>query len=54
MYSATKSRVPTLKHVIPSQGRGDVSAVTSLGDEVFAVSCDSEDVEVYDAETFTL
>ena len=43
-----------MKHVIPSQGRGSVSAVTSLGDEVFAVRCDSEDVEVYDAETFTL
>jgi len=49
-----KSRVPTLTHVILSQGRDSVSAVTSLGDEVFVVCDNSQQVEVYDAETFTL
>jgi len=49
-----KSRVPTLTHVIPSQGRGNVSAVTSLGDKVSVGRHISEQVEVYDAETFTL
>jgi len=48
------SRVPKLTHVIPSKGRGRVSAVTSLGDKVFVGRCSSEQVEVYDAETFTL
>jgi len=45
--------VPTLTHVIPSQSRGSVLAVTSLGDAVFVVRY-SQQVEVYDAETFTL
>jgi len=49
-----KSRVPTLKHVIPSQGRDRVREVTSLGDEVFVMRRYSQQVEVYDAETFTL
>jgi len=49
-----KQKVPTLTHVIPSFGRGDVSAVTSLGDEVFVVRWNSQQVEVYDVETFTL
>ena len=49
-----KSRVPTLLHVIPSQGKGNVSAVTSLGDNVFVVRDRSEQIEVYDAETFAL
>ena len=30
MYSAVKSSTPTLTHVIPSQGGGSVSAVTSV------------------------
>ena len=55
MYSAVKSSTPTLTHVIPSQGRrGDVSAVASLGDDVFFVRHNSQQVEVYDAETLTL
>jgi len=39
---------------IPSQGRGGVSAVTSLGNEVFVLRWGSQEVEVYDASTFTL
>jgi len=40
-------------HVIP--GDKAVTGVTSLGDDVFVVRCDgSEQVEVYDAMTFTL
>ena len=53
MYSV-KSRAPTLTHVIPSEGRDGVLAVTSLGDDVFVVRYNSQQVEVYDAETFTL
>jgi len=56
VYSAVKSSTATLTHVIPFQGRrGDVSAVTSLGDDVFVVRFMSQQqVEVYDAETSTL
>jgi len=44
-----------LTHVIPSQGRESVTAVTSLGNEVFVLRCISQQqVEVYDASTFTL
>jgi len=40
---------------IPSQSRGGVSAVTSLGNEVFVLRLPSQQqVEVYDASTFTL
>ena len=49
-----KSSVPTLTHVIPSQSRNSVYAVTSLDDDVFVVSYMSQQVEVYDAVTFTL
>jgi len=49
-----KSATPTLTHVIPSQGRGGVSAVTSLGDDVFVAPSNSQQVEVYDAVTLTL
>jgi len=49
---AVKCSVPTLTHVIPSQG--SVSAVTSLDDDVFVVRWKSQQVEVYDAVTFTL
>ena len=49
-----KSSAPTLTHVIPSQGRLGVTAVTSLGDDVFVVRWWSQQVEVYDAKTFTL
>ena len=54
MCPATKSRVPTLTHVTPSQGRASVYAVTSLGDDVFVVRDNSQQIEVYDAETFKL
>jgi len=44
---------PAVTHVIPGDKR--VGGVTSLGDDVFVVRCDrSEQVEVYDAVTFTL
>ena len=43
----------SLTHVIPSQGVAR-SAVTSLGDEVFAACHNSQHIEVYDAESFTL
>jgi len=49
-----KSGAPKLTHVIPSQGRGDVTAVTSLGNEVFVLRSPSQQIEVYDARTFTL
>jgi len=55
---AVKSGAPKLTHVIPSQGRGGVSAVTSLGNEVFVLRWlrkeSQQQVEVYDASTFTL
>jgi len=50
----TVSTAPTLAHVIPSQGSGRVYAVTSLDDDVFVVHHASQQVEVYDAVTFTL
>jgi len=50
-----KSRVLTLKRVIPSKGRDSVRALTSLGDKVFVVRLkDGQRVEIYDAETSTL
>jgi len=52
MFTALKSRVPTLTHVKP--GIHSVRAVTSLGDKVFVVRSGSQQVEVYDAETFAL
>jgi len=55
LLTAVKSGAPKLTHVIPAQGRGDVSAVTSLGNEVFVLRWESQQqVEVYDASTFTL
>ena len=54
MITAVKSTTPTPTHVIPSQGRGRVTAVTSLGDDVFVARFQSEQVEVYDAVTLTL
>ena len=44
----------TLTHVIPSQGRGRVTAVTSLGDDVFVARRYNYQVEVYDAVKLTL
>jgi len=53
--SSRPTPTPTLTHVIASQGGGSVSAVTSLGDDVFVVRQNSQQqVEVYDAETLTL
>jgi len=49
-----KSTAGTLTRVIPSQGRGSVTAVTSLGDDVFVGRLYSRQVEVYDAATLTL
>jgi len=47
------SSEPAVTHVIP--GGAGVTAVTSLGDDVFIVRSDrSQQVEVYDAVTFTL
>jgi len=46
------SREPAVTHVIP--GDGSVSGVTSLGDDVFVVRYDSEEIDVYDAVTFAL
>jgi len=56
MLTAVKSNRPTpaLTRVIPSRGGGSVSAVTSLGDDVFVVRCESQQVEVYNAVTLTL
>jgi len=49
-----KSSAPTLTHVILSQSREGVTAVTSLGDDVFVVRGWNKQVEVYDARTFAL
>jgi len=54
VLTAVKCSVPTLTHLIPSQDRDSVTAVTSLDDDVFAVRYKSQQVEVYDAATFTL
>jgi len=43
----------TLKHMIPSRGVARW-AVESLGDEVFVACYNSQQIEVYDAESFTL
>jgi len=54
VLTAVKCRVPTLTHVISSQDRDRVTAVTSLDDDVFVVRWSGQQVEVYDAATFTL
>jgi len=54
LLTVVKSGVPTLTHVIPSQGKDHVTAVTTLDDDVFVVRFESKQVEVYDAATFTL
>ena len=46
------SSAPTVTHLIP--GRASVTAVTSLGDDVFVARHGSQQVSVYDAVTFTL
>jgi len=55
--TAVKLRcTPELTHVIPSpsQGRGKVTAMTSVGDDVYVLRDNSQEVDVYDAETFAL
>ena len=54
MYLAVKSSTPTSTNVIPSRGKYNVLAVASLGDDVFVVRYNSQQVEVYDAVTLTL
>jgi len=54
VMTAVKSTTPTLTHVILSQGEDRVTAVTSLGDDVFVAHWKSQQVEVYDAMTLTL
>ena len=55
LLTAVVSSTPKLTHVIPAEGRGRVSAVTSLDNEVFVLrSPNQQQVEVYDASTFTL
>jgi len=54
MTAAVKSTTPTLTHVIPPLGGDCVTAVTSLGDDVFVARYNSQQVEVYDAVTLTL
>jgi len=55
LYSALKYSTPTMSHVIPSQGRGGLCAVMTLGDDVFVVRGNSQQqVEVHDAVTLTL
>jgi len=55
LLTAMKSRAPTLRHVIsaPIAWLG-VTAVTSLGDDVFVLRYKSKHVEVYDAVNCTL
>jgi len=49
VFAAVKSSTPTLTHIIQSQGRGSVVAVTSLGDDVFVVR-DNDQEQVEDEE----
>jgi len=46
--------VPTLTHVIASQGGDSVYAVAVIDDDVFILRLNSQRVEVYDAATFAL
>jgi len=56
LLTAVKSGAPKLTHVIPAHpDRGVVTAVTSLGNEVFVLRAGGQQqVEVYDASTVTL
>ena len=54
LLTAVKCTVPTLTHVISSQHRDSVTAVTSLDDDVFIVRNNSQQLEVYDTVNFTL
>ena len=46
------SSAPRVTHVIAA--RAPVTGVTSLGDDVFVVCSNHQQVDIYDAETFTL
>ena len=52
VLTVVQSSATTLMHVI--KGSGTVYAVTSLGDDVFVMRFKSQQVEVYNAVTFTL
>jgi len=54
LLTAVVSGALKLTHVIRSESRDGVFAVTSLGNEVFVLRMDSQQVVVYDANTFTL
>ena len=56
LITAVRSTTPTLTHVIPSPASGTttVTAVTSLGDDVFVARFCNPQLEVYDAVTLTL
>ena len=52
--TAVKSSRRKLTHVIPSQGRGNVTAVAAVGDELYVLRFYMSKVEVYDAVSVTL
>ena len=52
LTEGVKSIAPTLTHIIP--GDRGVPAVVSLGDDVFVLRWQRDQVEVYSAENFTL
>jgi len=54
VLTAVKSNVSTVSHVIPTEDRGIVTAVTALYGDLFVVREKSQQVEVYDAAKFTL
>ena len=54
LLTAVVSGALKLTHVIRSESRDGVFAVTSLGNEVFVLRMASQQVVVYDANTFTL
>ena len=54
LLTAVKSSAATGREVMSSLGRGDVTAMTSVGDDVFVVRWGGKHVEVYDAETLSL
>jgi len=56
LLAVRKFSAPRLTHVIPSTAENaePVTAVTSVGDQIFAVRSISQQVDVYDATTCTL
>ena len=53
MITAAKTAILTPTHVILSPGSGGVSAVTSLGDDMFVTHFNRQQVDVYDAATLS-